>query len=99
MNLDIKPISPNIALRAEVNIGAIVARVNEALSKPWTSSEVNRGRWLDIAIFGATAERETVVAAFVAFLAEGWQIEAKHDMHGGSYVVFRPPAPVHFQDH
>ena len=95
MNLNIKPISPNVALRAKVNINAIVARVNEALSKPWTSYEVRRGRWLDITLFGSDAEREATTAAFIA---EGWQVEEKHDQRDGSAVVFRPPAPTHFHD-
>lgn len=81
----VKPVTPVVIDAARPNVDAEVTRINEALSRPWTSYERMYGRCITPS--GSGAEREEVVRLFIE---SGWSVEFVSDQRDGDFLRFRP---------
>jgi len=81
-----KPISPAVAWETQTPPADLVRRINEYLSKPWSSYDRSSGRTYRTDGI-EQHEREAIVSYFKS---AGWDVTITDDQRDGSYFSFKP---------
>lgn len=68
----------------------VLAKIDEHLSKPWTSAEQGQGR-----TYATSTLDEIAIRGVIKFYQGlGWDVRKQDDQREGAYLVFRKPTPV-----